>query len=131
MNKNDDTGKPLLLTGDRNVTEDEIQRLTTGESFKITSKEALMELARAARRTYDLFELEIRPLMTTERALRIKHLRQLLSWRALASATFDEWRDDARWSPPGNQLAGMVLTRLAAEILGEKEDDWCDRSQGN
>ncbi len=131
MKDDDKPEKPALLTNDRNITEDEIEQLTRGEVFKIPSREALMELARAAKQTYDLFEEEIRPLMSRERATRIKELRKLLSWRALASATFEEWRDDACWSPPSNQLAGMVLTRLAAELLGENEDDWCDRSGGN
>jgi hypothetical protein len=123
--------KPLLLTNDKNITEDEIELLTTGNVFKIPSREFLMDLAKAAKETYDHFEQEIRLAMTFDRALRIKELREIYSWRALANATHGEWGEDACWTPPNNQLAGMALTKLAANTLGENEDDWCDRSQGN
>jgi hypothetical protein len=123
--------RPILLTNDKNITEDEIERLTQGRTIKIPSREFLMDLARAAKETYDHFESEIALVMTLDRALRIKELRKIYSWRALASAIHEEWRDDACWSPPSNQLAGMALAKLAAQTLGEKEEDWYDRSQGN
>jgi hypothetical protein len=127
----DKSEKPVFLTTDRNITEDEVERLTQGKSFKIPSREFLIELAKAAKETYDHFERAIRLVMTLDRAVRIKELRKMYSWRALASATYQEWRDDALWSPPSNQLAGMALAKLAAEVLGEKEEDWCSRDQGN
>ncbi|HKD65882.1 MAG TPA: hypothetical protein VKB84_03510 [Candidatus Binataceae bacterium] len=123
--------KPFFLTNDKNITEDEIDKMTQGESIKIPSAEFLMELAKAAKETYDVFEREIGLVMTLDRAVRIKELRKIYSWRALASATHEEWGDDASWSPPSNQLAGMALAKLAAQTLGEKEDDWYDRSRGN
>lgn len=118
-----DDDKPILLTGDKNMSADEMERVTSGENFKVT-REQLMELAKMAKETYDLFVQEITPRMTVPRAQRIKELRKDLSWRAVADTIYREWGNDACWEPPSNQLAGMALTRLAAEALGEKEEDW-------
>ncbi len=118
-----DTDQPVILTGDKNMSAEEMERITSGEQYQITPQQ-LMELAKMAKETYDLFVQDIRPRMTVERAFRIKELRKDLSWRALAEATYREWGEDAGWGPPSNQLAGMALTKLAAEALGEKEEDW-------
>jgi hypothetical protein len=118
-----DTDKPTILTGDKNMSAEEMERITSGEQYQITPQQ-LMELAKMAKETYDLFVQEIKPCMTVPRALRIKELRKDLSWRALADTTYREWGQDACWGPPSNQLAGMALTKLAAEALGEKEEDW-------
>jgi len=122
--------KPFFLTGDKNITEDEIDHVTKGEGYKVTPQQ-LMELAKMAKRTYDIFEQDIKPLMNAPRAQRIKELRKYSSWREVAATTYQEWGDDACWGPPSNQLAGMVLTKLAAQTLGENEDDWSSREQGN
>ncbi len=118
-----DDDKPILLTGDKNMSADEMERVTSGENFQVT-REQLMELAKMAKETYDLFVQEITPRMTVPRAQRVKELRKELSWRAVADAIYREWGNDACWEPPTNQLAGMALTRLAAQALGEKEEDW-------
>lgn len=85
----------------------------------------LIFLARAAERVHaDCLRLAKR-LMTKERARAIRRLRKKLvySWRAIASATYDEWgmrgTPDA-WAPPSNQIMGMALCEAAAKTLKER-----------
>jgi hypothetical protein len=101
-----DDDKPVLLTNDKNTTQDEIEWRTQGQTFKITSREFPMELARVAKETYDHFEREIWFVMTLDRALRIKELRKIYSWRSLASAIHEERQDDACWSHPATSSPG-------------------------
>jgi hypothetical protein len=122
-NDKENPDKPTFVTGDKHMTQDEINRVMEGPQYSLTP-ERLMELARMAKETYDAFEEDIRPRMTVARAVRIKELREASSWRAVADATYQEWGDDAGWGPPSNQLAGMALTKLAAELLGENEEEW-------
>ena len=85
----------------------------------------LLFLARAAERLHAEFLGLATRLMTQERARQVRRLRQQLSysWRAIASATYDEWgmRDlpDA-WAPPSNQIMGMAICEAAASLLGER-----------
>lgn len=65
---------------------------------------------------------DIRPVMTRERAERVRDLRRTHTWRAVAETTYTEWGTDATWSPPSNQLAGMALTHVASEVLGVNID---------
>ena len=73
-------------------------------------------------------EQSIKSKMTPERARRIRELRVDIgcTWRAVAAHSFEDWADDANWSPESNQLAGMALCKSAAEMLGEngEEEPW-------
>jgi len=85
----------------------------------------LLFLARAAERVHANYLRLATRLMTKVRARRVRRLRNKLlhSWRAIASATYDEWgildTPDA-WSPPSNQIMGMALCEAAAKTLGER-----------
>ena len=72
-----------------------------------------------ASETMNAFLSGIRPRMTRARALRIREIRSHNSWRIVAGATYLEWGIDADWMPQNNQLAGMALCEIAANLLGE------------
>lgn len=97
----------------------------TGTDVAQAAPEQFMQLARAARRTYTEFDKKIGMAMTATRAEQIKQWRCVegYTWRAVASAAFGAWRDDAEWHPPSNQLAGMALCAHAARFMGEDADN--------
>ena len=65
----------------------------------------------------------IEPKMTLLRAKRIRQLRVDYSytWRAIASESFKgAWKkEDVKWDPPNNQLAGLALCKFAAKYFNE------------
>lgn len=107
--------------GKLHAVDREVLNATRG--IAIDSVEKLHALAEAAKRTFDLFDAWASAHMTPARARRIRQLRvdQGYSWRAVAAECFEEWGDDAKWSPPSNQIAGMALCRHAALVNGEHE----------
>jgi hypothetical protein len=85
----------------------------------ITSVEQFMELAKQAAARMAEFKTNIRNKMTKQRAEKVYdyYVNQKYSWRLLAMATWAEWMEDAAWSPPDNQLAGMALCEVASDVL--------------
>ena len=91
---------------------------------QITGPEQLMELAKMARETYDAFSECVGMQMTMGRARAVRRWRvdESCSWRAVAFKTHEAWGDDAAWTPPDNQLAGMALCEAAAKLHGENHE---------
>ncbi len=110
--------KPIYM-GDPKAKQKEIDRITEN-TIKI-SYEEMMQLGKMASYTMDDYLATITPKMTRERALRIRNLRSNNSWRIVAGATYLEWGMDAAWVPQNNQLAGMALCQIAAELLEEDQ----------
>lgn len=75
----------------------------------------MMQLAKAGAETYDTFYKQLGPKMTRALAYRVRELRSRHSYRIIAITMHMEMGGD--WFPIYNQLAGMVLCRLAAEFL--------------
>lgn len=95
----------------------------TGEgTFEIKTAEQLKAFAELAVKTHDVFLESIKAKMTKPRAELIRKLRveDGCSWRALAAECHENWAEDAEWLPPSNQIAGMALCEVAAEMFGEK-----------
>lgn len=92
------------------------------------NKKQLEALAKAAKETHEQFLKEISERMTTQRAEQIRKWRvdEEYSWRAVADAAFIDWKKDACWQPPSNQIAGMALCEEAAKLLQENymEEPW-------
>lgn len=97
--------------------------LNPTSGYVIESVEQLREMAEAAKRAFDKFDASISTRMTPDRARRVRELRvdQGYSWRAVAAQCFEEWGEDAQWTPPSNQLAGIALCQHAAAAYGEHE----------
>jgi len=88
-------------------------------AIPIDSIEKFMEIAKQAKETFDHYKGNIRNKMTKQRAEKVYdyYVNQKYSWRLLAMATWAEWMEDAAWSPPDNQLAGMALCEVASDVL--------------
>ena len=67
------------------------------------------------------FEEYIKDKMTPARALCIKdwRVKQGCSSRVVASCAYTMWEEEAIWTPPSNNIAGMVLCIEAANFLEE------------
>jgi hypothetical protein len=85
----------------------------------IDSVEKLQEMAKQAAEKLAKYKTDIRNKMTKQRAEKVYdyYMHQKYSWRLLAMATWAEWMEDATWSPPDNQLAGMALCEIASDVL--------------
>lgn len=81
----------------------------------------LKTMMKASAHTGNQFHALALKIVTPERAAEVRKLRceKRHSWRALAGACHENW--GGSWSPPTNQLMGMALCEVAAEIL--KEDN--------
>lgn len=115
------TGDAAVLEGGK-ISDADARAMNPAGFVEIKTVDQLMALAEAAKHTYETFDVEIKAKMTPERAARVRELRcgdVAHSWRAVAEVVHEEWGDDATWSPPSNQLAGMALCARAAELLGE------------
>lgn len=77
---------------------------------------------------FELYYGEIVPVMTLERAKRIRYLRIDLghSLQTLSETIHKEWGKDATWPKSGDVDAGEALCVLAARKLGETpyKDPW-------
>jgi hypothetical protein len=94
-----------------------IRSAATGEGLiPITSREQLLELARAAAATKAAFDDDFAGL-TLDQARFVRRLRcvDCYSWRAVAETCALNWGGD--WG--SNQLAGMALCERAAALLSE------------
>lgn len=103
----------------------------TGPFKRIKSVEEFQRLAKMARRVYDEAEVEAEQFVTPALAARIRQLRceEGYTWRAIALDVYHELDTKGEvpnWSPPSNQLAGMALCKIAADLLGEdaNKDPW-------
>ncbi|MBO0887475.1 hypothetical protein J2P12_00080 [Candidatus Bathyarchaeota archaeon] len=116
----DEKEKPVYM-GDSKASSAEQERILNSGGIEITSTDELMEFARMAEKRHAEFTQSIQQHMNQERAQRIRHLRcqDDLSWRELAEVTYREWGTDADWYPINNQLAGVALCEVAAQLLGE------------
>ena len=78
-------------------------------------------LGRLSNLTEQKFLDRIKPFMTPERAQFVRRLRvdEERTWRGTAEAWEKEFASLAEWGFNGNQLAGMALCKLAAEVFGE------------
>ena len=79
----------------------------------------LKTMMKAAGRTATEFSVEARKIMTEARAVEVRDFRckKKHSWRALALQCHGRW--GGRWAPASNQIMGIELCVVAAEILGE------------
>ena len=75
----------------------------------------LTVLADAANKTYGCFRQYIEVNREAAEVIRQLRVEKEYSWRAVARFCSKVWR--APWG--GNQLAGMVICKKAAEMLGE------------
>jgi hypothetical protein len=115
----DEKENKILVSDDMKMSKLEGELLLQGPGIVIESAEQLMQLAEMARSRKAGFDAEISKLMTVERALLIKAHREENSWRGVALLTSEDWGEDAKWTPPSNQLAGISLCEYAAKILEE------------
>lgn len=111
--------KKIDYVGDPKAGAKEIDHITSG-ARPVTMGE-VMDLVRRAGERHTEFTVTIRKLMTQARARRIRQLRveQDTSWRAIASLTYIEWGAIKYWHPISNQIAGIALCEVAADVLGE------------
>lgn len=97
-----------------------------GDYVTITSVAQFMELAHAAKATFDRFSMDIKQAMTVENAYAVRDSRVAKgrTWRGVAEDMYQ--RFGGIWTPPTNQLAGMALCEIAAAVLGEnhREEPW-------
>lgn len=96
--------------------------------FLALTPERKAGLGRQANEAYKGLQDEIAMWMTVVRARRIRDLRtkRRCSWRRVAEVVHREWGTDAAWLPPDNQIAGMVLCEVAADLMDEdgQADPW-------
>lgn len=87
--------------------------------FYTLTGEQLKTMSKAAAKTSNRFYAQAMSIMTSERAQEVREFRcqKKHSWRALAGACHEQW--GGSWSPPTNQLMGMALCEVAAELLNE------------
>lgn len=111
--------KNLVYMGDSKASSAERDLLMMG-SHEITIEE-FVRMAQSAGEVYFEFSAWIKPRMTRERAARVRQLRcdEGWSYRHIAGVTHLEWGPDANWQPITNQIAGVALCELAAQLLGE------------
>lgn len=116
--------KPVIVTSDKNISKEEVDKLSSRGFIRIESTDQFMELAKAANETYNKYGESIKKIMTPKRAALVRNLRihKGYSWRMVAQECFDAF-GDATWNPPSNQLAGMQLCRIAGEVLNEPFDE--------
>lgn len=95
------------------------QQAETGEGLVEVTPEMLKELSELAASASEHFDSVAEKIIDEGRARRIRELKveKGYSWRALASACYDEWGGD--WSPKSNQIMGMAACRVAARFFGE------------
>lgn len=98
--------------------EDLLRCAQTGEGAIELTPELLMDLARSAQETFRFFQEQVKKRLTPEHASHVRKLRETgYSWRAVARDCYESWEGD--WSPPSNQIMGMVLCETSASLLGE------------
>ena len=110
-----DKGTKKLADGDKQL----IKEAEAGEGIRITSMEQLMEMAKAAKATFDSFSSDVKQIMNPERATEIRKMRvdDGYSWRAVAQECYD--KKYGEWQPSSNQLMGMALCEEAAKHFSE------------
>jgi capsid protein len=98
----------------------------TGQGVTKLTPELIKDLSVAADATVDKFAKTIAGLITKQKAEFIRKLRveQDYTWRAVAQACYDEWKGN--WTPPSNQIMGMMLCEVAASFFNEDymSDPW-------
>lgn len=104
-----------------------IKSAATGEGLIALTPEMLPELCNAAKETGDVFKAIIKG-MTLEQAQIVRRIRvdEDASWRSVAQEIYDLKMFKKKWSPPSNQIMGMMLCETAAEFFGENymESPW-------
>jgi hypothetical protein len=119
--------QPLTYIGDSKISSAERDFLLREPSGNtVLSSEEVLEMARRANETHELFYRWIKPRMNVQRARRVQQMRCSDGWsyRTIAGLSYLEWGADGTWAPLNNQLAGMALCEAAAELLGEDVQSW-------
>ena len=127
-----ETEKPKLITleGKSGVnTPTDVAVLNsalTGQGLIKLTPELLKDLSASIDATIDEFTKIVAKIITKERADYVRKLRveEDYTWRAVAQDCYDEWKGD--WSPPSNQIMGMMLCEVAAGFFGENymQEPW-------
>jgi hypothetical protein len=124
----------VIVTEDRAIREGGVlhendkQLANPKGAVQITSVEQLQAMAEAAHKKYLNYQLMIGMKMEFHDAFFVRSLRlDGHSWRSIAAEVHKQWGPfKAHWSPPSNQIAGIVLCEKAAHYLGEdaKKEPW-------
>jgi hypothetical protein len=93
----------------------------------ILNEDNMKALCDRAKEVSDEFEVNVKKLMTKEKAKFVKELRTSgYTWRAVAAECYDAWNGD--WYPHSNQLMGMALCEEAMKYFENdpdfNKDDW-------
>lgn len=112
---------PEFLEFIQNLPEDEKEELPPEPTpgFYKLSPDGLRTMMKGAARTSNHFSAHAMTIMTPERAKEVRELRceKHHSWRALAGECYDRW--GGSWEPRTNQIMGIELCAVAAEMLNE------------
>ena len=94
------------------------------EIIQINSPHELREWAMKASIEADAFANNIRAMMNDLKARHVYSMRtyQRFSWRLLADTCAILWKPERVWFPTTHQAAGMMLCRIAGEVLQTRID---------
>lgn len=86
----------------------------------VAQAELLHVASRKARSRFARFQEQVADALTPGRAGFVRHLRveSRCTWRRVAELCAAAWGSGG-WEPDSNQLAGMAICELAAELCGE------------
>lgn len=84
--------------------------------------ESFNQIGEAGVKLVDYLNNYVQPRMNKGRALFVKKIRveDRYSWRAVALRCWTEW--GGNWSPPDNQIAGLMICEFASKVLKETVD---------